>query len=167
MSRLLSLLGVVSIAFLAFAQNPGQNFDPERVFQKGDTNGDKKMSLTEFVALTKNLPRFKDNPAFGKIVFNRLDTNKDGSLTLDNSKKSPTSGNKTTRPQSPNQLPRINPQPRINSRSSRKKFDRSSSTIATSAIRKSRAKPRAVCWSIVGKGYVKAAKLGRQWYPEV
>jgi hypothetical protein len=87
MSRLLSLLVVVSISIVTFAQAPAPKFDPERAFQKGDTNGDKKLTLKEFTELTKNLPRFKDNPALVKVLFDRLDADNNGSLSLEEFKK--------------------------------------------------------------------------------
>lgn len=50
--------------------------DPEKVFSKKDTNGDKKLSKEEFVKNAKD-------PAKAEKHFNNKDKDKDGFLTLD------------------------------------------------------------------------------------
>ena len=61
--------------------------DPERAFQLGDTDKDGKLSKEEFAKLMANNPRVKDNPKAADFLFNRLDTNGDGYLSLDEFKR--------------------------------------------------------------------------------
>ncbi|HJZ93070.1 MAG TPA: DUF1553 domain-containing protein [Gemmataceae bacterium] len=61
--------------------------DPEGAFKLGDTDKDGKLSRDEFAKLMANNPRVKDNPKAADFLFNRLDANGDGYLTLDEFKK--------------------------------------------------------------------------------
>jgi cytochrome c553 len=61
--------------------------DPEGAFKLGDTDKDGKLSKDEFAKLMANNPRVKDNPKAADFLFNRLDANSDGYLTLDEFKK--------------------------------------------------------------------------------
>jgi cytochrome c553 len=61
--------------------------DPERAFQLGDTDKDGKLTKDEFQKLMANNPRVKDNPKAADFLFNRLDANGDGYLSLDEFKK--------------------------------------------------------------------------------
>jgi hypothetical protein len=56
--------------------------DPEAAFKLFDANKDGKLSRDEFDKLLANAPRLKDNPKAAGFLFNRLDENKDGSLSL-------------------------------------------------------------------------------------
>ena len=61
--------------------------DPERAFQLGDTDKDGKLSKEEFAKLMANTPRVKDNPKAADFLFNRLDANGDGYLSLEEFKR--------------------------------------------------------------------------------
>ncbi len=67
------------------AQQP--NFNPENAFKKADANGDGKISREEWNKFRISVPKLKDNAKSGDFLFDRLDTNKDGFLTLDEFKK--------------------------------------------------------------------------------
>ena len=110
--------------------------------------------------LTKNLPRLKDNPALAKILFGRLDADKNGFLSLDEFKKITDFKKQNDPVPKPKVNPRRNRLLRINWRSSKRRFAPSSSPIATNAILRSPEKTRAACSSIAGRGFVKAARPG-------
>lgn len=53
------------------------------LFSRVDRDGDGKITLSEFDASAKQLPRFRDKPDEIKKLFERLDTNKDGTLSIE------------------------------------------------------------------------------------
>src|SRR5262245_29330865 len=57
--------------------------DPEAAFKLADANKDGKLSKDEFEKLLANAPRLKENPKAADFLFNRLDENRDGFLTLE------------------------------------------------------------------------------------
>jgi hypothetical protein len=61
--------------------------DPERAFRKGDADGNGKLTRDEWLKMASSSPRFKGNPNGGTFIFDRLDENRDGFLTLDEYKK--------------------------------------------------------------------------------
>jgi hypothetical protein len=58
-------------------------FNPDVVFQRNDVNRDGKLSAGEFRKLAAQAPRLKDNPDLARQLFERLDADRDGVLTLD------------------------------------------------------------------------------------
>src|SRR5947209_7490740 len=78
---------LVAALVAARGQQPGAP-DPERVFSLGDTDLDGKLSPDEFRELLRNGPRLKNAPAkkafFPNLdaLYQRLDVDRDGSLTL-------------------------------------------------------------------------------------
>jgi hypothetical protein len=57
-------------------------FDPERIFMLGDADLDGRLSLDEFLELYRSSPRMKNAAATIKPLFRRLDTDRDGFLSL-------------------------------------------------------------------------------------
>lgn len=51
------------------------------LFNRVDTNGDGKICRAEYDTFLKLLPRFRDNPDEAKQLFERLDANKDGTIS--------------------------------------------------------------------------------------
>lgn len=78
--RYLLLIALV-LTGVSLAQDK-PNTDPEKAFKFGDKNKDGKLSREEFRQLLRNGPRFKDNPKIIDLLFDRLDADGDGSLTL-------------------------------------------------------------------------------------
>jgi hypothetical protein len=95
MPRIAVLLGLVICCVVgsgvpaADDEKPRPQFDPVAIFKRADTNGDGKLSKEEFMALTERLPAFKDKPDLAGKLFELLDTEKHGFLTLEEFKKFP------------------------------------------------------------------------------
>jgi hypothetical protein len=77
------LAGWIMVADHLEAQPP---LDPEQVFCKADADGDGKISREEWKKFREAAPKFKANPK-GDFIFDQLDTNKDGFLTLEEFRK--------------------------------------------------------------------------------
>lgn len=73
---LAALAAALSLASVGFAADGNK---PNRAFGKADTNGDGKISETEYVAAVKD----KTDEAKAKTAFARRDKNKDGALSAD------------------------------------------------------------------------------------
>jgi cytochrome c553 len=70
-------------ATAALVQFAAAQVDPGVAFKVGDTNKDGKLSREEFLALVNKKGKLKDNPDLARQVFEKLDANKNGFLTLD------------------------------------------------------------------------------------
>ncbi|MFN0019884.1 MAG: DUF1549 domain-containing protein [Pirellulaceae bacterium] len=68
------------LAASALAQFPA--FDPERIFMLGDADLDGRLSLDEYRDFLRSGPRMRDNAAAIDPLFKRLDTDRDGFLSL-------------------------------------------------------------------------------------
>ncbi|MBX7104087.1 MAG: redoxin domain-containing protein [Gemmataceae bacterium] len=65
------------------AEKTAGDDDPAvRLFKRVDTNGDGRISREEYDAEIAGSPRLKDNPAAAKALFDRLDADKDGTISL-------------------------------------------------------------------------------------
>ncbi len=95
MRRIAVFLGLVLCCALSSGvpaaddEKPRQQFDAVAIFKRADTNNDGKLSKDEFMALTQRLPAFKDKPDLATKLFEQLDTEKHGFLTLEEFKKFP------------------------------------------------------------------------------
>src|SRR5262245_32013869 len=74
------VLFAVTVALVQFA---AAQVDPAVPFRLGDKNKDGKLSRDEFLGLVNKKGKLKDNPELGRQVFEKLDTNKDNFLSLD------------------------------------------------------------------------------------
>jgi len=68
-------VGVVGIA--------GGQPDPNPLLKLAKAAKDGKLSQDDFLKAFAKSPKGKENPEFGKLVFSKLDANKDGFLTAD------------------------------------------------------------------------------------
>lgn len=65
----------------------GGGIEPATLFKRVDMNGDEKISRAEYDVFVKLLPWFKDKPGEAKQLFERLDANEDGVLSIEEFKK--------------------------------------------------------------------------------
>src|SRR4051794_21639577 len=80
------LLGMVILAGLALAaDDPPERprVPPQAVFLYGDADADGLLSRDEFRAIVARAPRLKGRGELIGPLFDRIDTNRDGSLTLE------------------------------------------------------------------------------------
>ncbi len=75
-------LGVSAQAARAQVGPPDQP-EPEELLIRLDRDGDGKVSKAEFAPIAERAPRLREQPAQVDFLFNRLDTNRDGGLDLD------------------------------------------------------------------------------------
>jgi hypothetical protein len=61
----------------------GGGIEPATLFKRVDMNGDEKISRAEYDVFVKILPWFKDKPGEAKQLFERLDANEDGVLSME------------------------------------------------------------------------------------
>lgn len=85
-------LGMISLSAYAEDKADAKAFfkDPEQLFSKIDSDGDKKISKEELTKFFSNLPAPKlaeKSETIAAKMFERLDTNTDGSLSMDEFKK--------------------------------------------------------------------------------
>jgi Ca2+-binding EF-hand superfamily protein len=64
----------------------GLRFDAVDIFRRVDRDGDGKITRAEFEEFAKTLPR-GDNPALARRLFDWLDADRDGVLTLEELKR--------------------------------------------------------------------------------
>ena len=84
------LFGLLTALIISNSDDLGAQppkIDPEIVFKKADGDGDGKISKGEWKKFADNAPKLKDNAKGGDFLFNVLDTNKDGSITLEEFKR--------------------------------------------------------------------------------
>jgi len=87
MLRPLTCLALFAGCALLVRHVAAQQPDPTALFKRGDTNKDGKLSEDEFTQLLSKGAKFKNNPDLIKKLFEKLDTDGDKFLTLDEFKK--------------------------------------------------------------------------------
>jgi Ca2+-binding EF-hand superfamily protein/peroxiredoxin/mono/diheme cytochrome c family protein len=64
-----------------------RNFEPADIFKKFDANEDGKIDAEEYANFVRITPQLSDNPLVAKLLWQRLDADKDGVITLEEFKK--------------------------------------------------------------------------------